>query len=57
VQRNGILNRLAEKGAHTETDKEIVALIAYLQKLGTYREAGEKIDAAEAQQESELGAL
>jgi len=56
-QANGIVKRLAEKGAYTETDKEIVALIAYLQKLGTYREAGEKIDAAEAQQESELGAL
>ncbi len=35
-QAAGIVERLAEKGAHTEPDKEIVALIAYLQKLGAY---------------------
>jgi cytochrome c oxidase cbb3-type subunit I/II len=56
-QAEGIVARLAEKGAFTEPDKEIVALIAYLQKLGAYRESGEKIDAAEAQQASELSSL
>ncbi len=35
-QAAGIVERLAEKGAFTEPDKEIVAVIAYLQKLGTY---------------------
>ena len=42
-----LVERLAEKGAFTEADKEIIALIAYLQKLGTYREAGDSIDTAE----------
>jgi len=37
-QAAGIVERLAEKGAFTDPDKEIVALIAYLQKLGTYTE-------------------
>ena len=55
AQANEIVDRLAEKGAYTEPDKEIVALIAYLQKLGTYRDAQEVIDAAEAQKTSELG--
>jgi cytochrome c oxidase cbb3-type subunit I/II len=56
-QAEKIVAGLAEKGAFTEPDKEIVALIAYLQKLGAYRESGEKIDAAEAQQTSELSSL
>jgi cytochrome c oxidase cbb3-type subunit I/II len=56
-QAEKIVAGLAEKGAFTEPDKEIVALIAYLQKLGAYREAGEKIDAAEAQQASEISSL
>jgi len=34
-QANGIVNRLAEAGIETEPTKEIVALIAYLQRLGT----------------------
>jgi cytochrome c oxidase cbb3-type subunit I/II len=45
AQAAEIVARLAEKGAYTEPEKEIVALIAYLQKLGTYREAQEAIDA------------
>jgi cytochrome c oxidase cbb3-type subunit I/II len=40
-QAAGIVERLAEKGAFTDPDKEIVALIAYLQKLGTYTEASD----------------
>jgi cytochrome c oxidase cbb3-type subunit I/II len=52
-----IVASLAEEGAIVEPEKEIVALIAYLQKLGTYREAQQKIDAAEAQERSELGSL
>ncbi|MFP4068642.1 MAG: cytochrome-c oxidase, cbb3-type subunit I [Opitutales bacterium] len=35
-QAAGIVERLAEKSAYTEPNKEIVALIAYLQKLGAY---------------------
>ena len=35
-QAAGIVARLAEKGAFTDPDKEIVAIIAYLQKLGSY---------------------
>lgn len=35
-QAAGIVARLAEKGAFTDPDKEIVAIIAYLQKLGAY---------------------
>ena len=35
-QANEIVTRLADRGAFTEPRKEIVALIAYLQKLGTY---------------------
>lgn len=41
-QAAGIVERLAEKGAFTDPDREIVALIAYLQKLGTYELASEK---------------
>jgi len=41
-QAAGIVARLADKGAFTEPDKEIVALIAYLQKLGTYELSSEK---------------
>ena len=41
-QAAGIVARLAEKGAFTEPDKEIVAVIAYLQKLGTYELTGER---------------
>ncbi|MFT4623755.1 MAG: cytochrome c oxidase cbb3-type subunit I/II [Myxococcota bacterium] len=33
-QANGIVGRLAEQGITTTPDKEIVALIAYLQRLG-----------------------
>jgi cytochrome c oxidase cbb3-type subunit I/II len=42
-QAEGIVARLAEKGAFTEPDKEIVALIAYLQKLGSYRETANAV--------------
>lgn len=44
-QAAGIVERLAEKGAFTDPDREIVALIAYLQKLGTYRETGSAVAA------------
>ncbi|MGZ0657606.1 cytochrome-c oxidase, cbb3-type subunit I [Coraliomargarita sp. W4R72] len=44
-QAAGIVERLAEKGAFTDPDKEIVAVIAYLQKLGTYTESS-KAEAA-----------
>ena len=37
-QAEEIVARLAQTGAFTEPDKEIVALIAYLQKLGAYRD-------------------
>jgi cytochrome c oxidase cbb3-type subunit I/II len=46
-QAKEIVARLAEKGAFVEPEKEIVALIAYLQKLGSYRETGEPIEASE----------
>ena len=36
--------QMLSAGAFTEPDKEIVALIAYLQKLGTYREVQKEID-------------
>ncbi|MGE9294714.1 MAG: cbb3-type cytochrome c oxidase subunit II, partial [Puniceicoccales bacterium] len=49
-QAQGIVDRLAEKGAYTEPDKQIVALIAYLQKLGSYEETG-----ADNEEESEGG--
>ncbi|MEM7792520.1 MAG: cytochrome-c oxidase, cbb3-type subunit I [Verrucomicrobiota bacterium] len=39
TQAAEIVSNLAAKGAFTEPDKEIVALIAYLQKLGSYRES------------------
>ncbi len=42
-QAAGIVERLADKGAFTDPDKEIVALIAYLQKLGTYRETSDQV--------------
>ncbi len=45
-QAAGIVARLAEKGAFTDPDKEIVALIAYLQKLGTYELTSEKDEVA-----------
>ena len=35
-QAAGIVERLAEKDIFSETNKEIIAIIAYLQKLGTY---------------------
>ncbi len=35
AQANLIVEDLAKNGAVTEPDKEIVALIAYLQRLGT----------------------
>jgi cytochrome c oxidase cbb3-type subunit I/II len=38
TQSEAIVNRLAEKGAIIEPDKQIVALIAYLQKLGSYED-------------------
>lgn len=38
TQANAIVQRLAEKGAVIKPDKQIVALIAYLQKLGTYED-------------------
>lgn len=41
-QAQQIVDRLAEKGAYVEPQKEIVALIAYLQKLGTYVDANRK---------------
>ncbi len=41
-QATGIVSRLAEKGAFTEPDKEIIAIIAYMQKLGTYELSSEK---------------
>ena len=34
VQADAIVGRLAEQGITTTSDKEIVALIAYLQRLG-----------------------
>ena len=43
-QAAGIVARLAEKGAFTDPDKEIIAVIAYLQKLGTYELTSEKDD-------------
>ncbi len=46
-QAADIVDRLAEKGAFTDPDKEIVALIAYLQKLGTYRESSDEVATAE----------
>lgn len=38
AQATAIVQRLAAKGAVVEPDKQIVALIAYLQKLGTYQD-------------------
>ena len=38
AQATAIVKGLAEKGAVVEPDKQIVALIAYLQKLGTYQD-------------------
>ncbi len=40
-QANGIVGRLAEKDIFSEPNKEIIAIIAYLQKLGTYEETTE----------------
>ena len=39
-QAERIVERLAEKDAYVAPDKQIVALIAYLQKLGTYEKTG-----------------
>jgi cytochrome c oxidase cbb3-type subunit I/II len=44
-QAAGIVSRLEEKGAFVEPDKEIVAIIAYLQKLGTFELASERTSA------------
>jgi len=41
AQAQEIVDDLAEKGAFTEPDKQIVALIAYLQKLGAYEDTTE----------------
>ena len=41
-QAAGIVERLAEKDIYTEPNKEIIAIIAYLQKLGTYEITTEK---------------
>ena len=38
IPAKAIVQRLAKKGAVIEPDKQIVALIAYLQKLGTYED-------------------
>jgi cytochrome c oxidase cbb3-type subunit I/II len=54
AQAAEIVESLAEKGAFVEPEKEIVAIIAYLQKLGTYREAQQIIDEAESQNSSEI---
>lgn len=48
-QAAGIVERLAEKGAFTDPDKEIVAVIAYLQKLGTFELISEKDDQVAAE--------
>ncbi|MGJ8638475.1 MAG: cytochrome-c oxidase, cbb3-type subunit I [Opitutaceae bacterium] len=45
-QAAGIVERLAEKGAFIEPDKEIIAIIAYLQKLGTYELTSDKDNVA-----------
>ncbi|MFP4156574.1 MAG: cytochrome-c oxidase, cbb3-type subunit I [Opitutales bacterium] len=42
-QAAGIVARLAEKEAFVEPQKEIVALIAYLQKLGAYEVVGDDV--------------
>ena len=42
-QAEAIVKGLAEKGAFVEPEKEIVALIAYLQKLGSYRETSDEV--------------
>jgi cytochrome c oxidase cbb3-type subunit I/II len=40
-QAAGIVERLAEKDIFSEPNKEIIAIIAYLQKLGTYEVTSE----------------
>ncbi|TVP79305.1 MAG: cytochrome-c oxidase, cbb3-type subunit II, partial [Puniceicoccaceae bacterium] len=55
-QAKQIASGLAEKGAYIEPQKEIVALIAYLQKLGAYRYANEADEAEPAQGSKELTA-
>lgn len=55
-QADGIVKRLADQGIETEPDKEIVAVIAYLQRLGTDGKAslaardvsGDQVDGAAA---------
>ncbi|WOO40213.1 cytochrome-c oxidase, cbb3-type subunit I [Rubellicoccus peritrichatus] len=54
AQANEIVERLAEKGAYTEPDKEIVALIAYLQKLGAYEDTTEKKESEGEEQTLDL---
>ncbi len=54
AQAVDIVDRLAEKGAYTEPDKQIVALIAYLQKLGTYEDTTKKEEEKAAEEQSEL---
>lgn len=49
AQAEVIVNSLAEKGAYVEPSKQIVALIAYLQKLGSYRDAQQELDSANEQ--------
>lgn len=41
AQASAIVKRLAEKNIFAEPDKQIIAIIAYLQKLGTYELASE----------------
>jgi len=41
-QAAGIVARLAEKGAFVEPEKQIIAIIAYLQKLGAYELTSEQ---------------
>ena len=50
TQAAEIVARLAEKGAFVEPEKEIVALIAYLQKLGSYRDTNQPAEASEPAQ-------
>ena len=42
AQAAGIVERLAEKDIFAEPNKEVIAVIAYLQKLGTYEIVSQK---------------
>lgn len=53
-QADGIVDRLADQGIETEPDREIIALIAYLQRLGTDGRAA--LAARDAQPEGAGGA-